>query len=78
MNDRENVINILLKYKNHAFGDKDEKVTVEEIIALLKAQEPMQIIKVGYYDHGRCPKCGRYVSRYSNFCWYCGQAVKWG
>lgn len=46
-------------------------------LVLLKAQEPIQIIKVGYYDHGKCPKCDRYVSRYSNFCWYCGQAVKW-
>lgn len=50
---------------------------IHDALALLKVQEPMQIIKVGYYDHGKCPKCDRYVSRYSNFCWYCGQAVKW-
>ena len=77
MTDKKKAINVLSNYKSHAFGDKDEKVTVEEIIALLKEQEPIQIIKVGYYDHGRCPKCDRYVSKYSNFCWYCGQAVKW-
>ena len=40
MTDMEKVINVLFKHKKHAFGDKDEKVTVEEIIALLKAQEP--------------------------------------
>lgn len=52
-------------------------VLFRDAIVLLKAQEPIQIIKVGYNDHGRCPKCDRYVSKYSNFCWYCGQAVKW-
>lgn len=36
----EKVISVLSAYKNHSFGDKAQKVTMEEIISLLKAQEP--------------------------------------
>ena len=36
----EKVIKVLEGYKNHAFGDKDNKCTVSDIIDLLKAQEP--------------------------------------
>lgn len=61
--------------RKELFRDWSE-ITLDAIV-LLKAQEPIQIIKVGYNDHGRCLKCDRYVSKYSNFCWYCGQAVKW-
>ena len=39
MNELERFISVLSMYKNHSFGDKAENVTVEEIIALLKAQE---------------------------------------
>ena len=89
MTDREKVIKALecaIQYGPHycggEFGDENEysrigQNVLMDAIALLKAQESIQIIKVGYYDHGKCPKCDRYVSRYSNFCWYCGQAVKW-
>ena len=48
MNDREKVINVLSNYKSHAFGDKDEKVTVEEIIALLKDQEPRLVTEADF------------------------------
>lgn len=88
MTDREKVIKGLgeiLRYCHEMYSGCDNdgqyklacmNQAAKDALALLKAQEPMQIIKVGYPDHGRCPKCGRYVSKYSNFCWYCGQAVK--
>lgn len=88
MTELENVISVLSAYKNHSFGDKAEKVTVEEIIALLKAREPKPpVIKENAYGWKffYCPSCGRefYTSRkyeYVNgakFCDKCGQAVKW-
>ena len=40
MDKLEKVIKVLEGYKNHAFGDKDNKCTVSEIIDLLKAQKP--------------------------------------
>lgn len=54
MTNRERVINVLSNYKSHAFGDKDEKVTVEEIIALLKKSfTPEEVYKtvIEYGQH---------------------------
>lgn len=82
MADREKVIKKLSKYKKHAFGGKDKKVTVEEIIALLKAQEPVKPV----FDAGDgktigqflCGKCHAKIGfGHPHFCWYCGRAVKW-
>lgn len=52
MNDRDKVINVLSKYKKHAFGDKDEKVTVGEIIALLKSLSAFKEYFDGLYGQG--------------------------
>lgn len=79
----EKVINLLSKYKNCSFGDKDEKVTVEDIIALLKAQEPVEPVferqfmtSIEIYD---CGKCGTSLGAkgIAKYCMECGQAVKW-
>lgn len=56
MIDREKVISVLSAYKNHSFGDKAEKVTVEEIITLLKAQQPRVIPRND-------------LSRYQDYAW---------
>lgn len=42
MNELERIIIVLSMYKNCVFGDKAEKVTMEEVIDLLKAQEPCE------------------------------------
>ena len=86
MNDREKVINLLSKYINCSFGDKDEKVTVEEIIALLKAQEPIKpILARGWYWCGGVGCRNSLTSALDddspvlkpNYCEKCGRAVKW-
>lgn len=87
MNDREKVINLLSKYINCSFGDKDEMVTVEEIVALLKAQEPMKPIRDinGVYYCGNCDTiCVGYevefthsIIKVENYCHKCGRKVKW-
>ena len=81
MNDRDKVINVLSNYKKHAFGDKDEKVTVEEIIALLKAQEPVKPLTTNLgtvRENHLCGYCGGSFFRHEvNFCPWCGKAVKW-
>ena len=87
MPDMEKVISILSAYKNHSFGDKAEKVTVEEIITMLKAQEPVEpVVDV---DEWRCGNCGHklehqellgenvlFHEQYS-YCSQCGRPVKW-
>ena len=62
---------------------------VDDIITLLKAQEPRLVINIHKaYNNvlnpdvpwvGKCPKCGKRVSgkNLTRFCMYCGQAVKW-
>lgn len=89
MIDREKVISILSAYKNHSFGDKAEKVTVEEIITLLKAQEPVEPKKVNRYidfdgeghpynpETYDCGACGKELPWKANYCPECGRAVKW-
>ena len=76
MIDREKIINLLSKYKNCSFGDKDEKVTVDDIIALLKAQEPVEPIEnAGFYYCGACKYA--FTSVRQKYCSDCGRAVKW-
>lgn len=76
MNEPGKAISILSKYKNHAFGDKGEKVTVWEIIALLKAQEPVEPIEnAGFYYCGACKYA--FTSARQKYCSDCGRAVKW-
>ena len=55
---------------------------VEDVIALLKAQEPKPpVIKENSYGWKfyYCPSCGKefYQNNKFNFCEKCGQAVKW-
>ena len=81
MRDMEKVINVLSKYKKHAFGYNDEKVTVEEIIAMLKAQEPVEPVRrrrhgqIGYSCF--CGMCGYGIGRNEKYCALCGKAAKW-
>ena len=59
------------------------------VIAMLKEQEAkkvLQIRNVAYRTIGYCPSCGRWLDSYedgnsgdhiTNYCYNCGQAVKW-
>jgi hypothetical protein len=49
------------------------------VIALLKAQEPVEPIRkvIGYGWRYFCGKCGNSIVSGQNFCQKCGQAVKW-
>ena len=62
----------------------------ENILALLKEQEPQRIVKkwhnnpLGDYSRLHCPKCDNEIERPRfiklhdvSYCPYCGQAVKW-
>ena len=62
----------------------------DEILAMLKKQEPTMVIESENMYTGlpitHCPKCGKSLDRYLygrrqegeiNFCPYCGQAVTW-
>ena len=54
----------------------DMECWCDEAIELLKKQKPMMpynIDKVG----GNCPICGLRMARGHNYCYQCGQAVKW-
>ena len=76
MPDMEKVISILSAYKNHSFGDKAEKVTVEEIITLLKAQEPIEPVIVN--GEPECAECLYELrSDADSYCPCCGRKVKW-
>ena len=57
---------------------------IDEIVSLLKAQEPRRPIKSPNYNYSHygynCSKCGHtlHVGEYRpNYCEECGQAVKW-
>ena len=87
MTNRKKVINLLSKYINCSFGDKDDKVTVEEIITLLRTQEPLE--PVVDIDTWKCGNCGHTLEHQQllgdnvlfheqyNYCPECGRAVKW-
>ena len=54
-----------------------------DILKLLKEQEAVEPYSMNAErTYGICPKCGKFVFRYSNveenhYCGICGQAVKW-
>lgn len=51
-----------------------------DIIALLKAQEPVKPVwmgeemRIGFYA---CGACGMNMGTNPNYCWHCGKKVKW-
>ena len=57
----------------------------EQILALLKEQEPQSVIVREEPQNGNilwfadCPKCKHGIERdkHKHFCGFCGQAVKW-
>ena len=59
-----------------------EVETLEDAIALLKAQEPVVPIRMNhdenkYRDHYRCPICDDDLTYEQQYCAECGRAVKW-
>lgn len=91
MTDREKVVKSLEtavknfeRYSGDEYGReydyaRVEVETLEDAIALLKAQEPMLVMRKDANEIiGDCPKCGRHVVHWHHkFCYYCGQAVSW-
>ena len=57
--------------------------TVEEVIALLKAKEPVELLIGGDADgmHGNwwyiCGHCHEPIDRWDKYCRCCGRGVKW-
>lgn len=93
MPDLEKAIRIFEgNYKNFVLRDRNNRdvITVTDVIALLKAQEPMRprIIETAlskkYHDNifknYYCGNCGEFlhtVDRKDLFCSQCGRRVKW-
>lgn len=93
MTEREQVIAELLYLKHDCLEGSATDQTLDKAIALLKAQEPVEPKEVIYDDEHRsvyCPSCDNRLAglTYSgavaleteetpNYCWKCGQAVKW-
>ena len=89
MIDREKVIKGLEKLRKdlgYGLPDRSDVVmrylnSLTDAISLLKEQEPMMVRLTT--STIRCPKCGKQITsrgaihREINFCWKCGQAVKW-
>lgn len=76
MDNREKAIRILEgNYKSFVLRHNGELLTVNELIALLKAQEPVE----PSWRRGIpfCGKCGRQFGRGFKYCPDCGRAVKW-
>ena len=88
--DRDEIIRRLKKIAEHAVhtaGEPplvlslDDGIALYDAAALLKEQEP---ILVKYTTSTiRCPKCNKQITNRGalhndiNYCWKCGQAVKW-
>lgn len=71
MDELGKVISVLSAYKNHSFGDKAEKVTVDDIIALLKAQEPRLVTEADFEnadEYGFIPTW--YEGLVNKECWW--------
>ena len=84
MTDREKAIRILEgHYKNFVLRHNGELLTVNELIALLKAQEPVNPKEVNMYPLGQyaCGSCGHISvgskNYHAKYCPECGKAVKW-
>ena len=71
----ERALRVLPSYVNSAFGDKQDKITVFEIIELLKAQEPVAPSVCNGTSY--CGNCGDQLNKLDNYCHECGRAVKW-
>lgn len=81
---RERAIRVLEgHYKSCVLRYNRELVTVNEILNLLKAQEPVEPVferqfmsSIEIYD---CGKCGTSLGAkgIAKYCMKCGQAVKW-
>ena len=66
---------------------KDRCDAVENVLAMLKEQEPRKVLSQrecetlpNHYERkGFCPKCNQVVVWYLNrsYCGFCGQAIKW-
>lgn len=91
MPDLEKAIRIFEgNYKNYVLRHNGEVVTVTDVLALLKAQEPIEpnIIDTAnsklyhndMFKNYYCGNCGEFlhmVNRKDLFCSQCGKAVKW-
>ena len=71
----------------HYLDDHDEtcdlinEAVKNELLEMLEKQEPLTPITEGsttkWDGHLYCRDCGRTVNTDSNFCSYCGRAIKW-
>jgi len=87
MNDIEKAIRILEgNCKSFVLRHNGELLTVNELIVLLKAQEPVEPVKLqskkyigrtGIAYDGSCGNCNGYLMRAWKSCPLCGKAVKW-
>lgn len=84
MADREKVISNFEHEVNKAHGEGWDFVdlTIEdakEILALLKEQEPVQVIQreAMHMLFWCCGSCGAAITDGDKFCRICGNAVKW-
>ena len=83
MADREKVIRVLSHFPTNTFCAEGGEVTVADVLALLKAQEPVYAIVVlnGIDNTGgwwfQCPSCKMEIETRDKYCRSCGQAVKW-
>ena len=66
-------------------SDSEVQNIAKETLALLKEQEPKQVIGIADsiegMEVGYCPSCNRGIANKkideTKFCKFCGQAVKW-
>ena len=90
MNDAEKLIIAIEKAKKQSEEYSQDRIIVpfkeaDMIIALLKKQEPKQVIGIADsiegMEVGYCPSCDRAIVNKkideTKFCRFCGQAVKW-
>ena len=80
MADKEKAIRILEgNYKNSVLRHNGELLTVNELIELLKAQDPIEPIQdmVGDALLWVCGKCGHDIRNSDWYCANCGKKVKW-
>lgn len=65
---------------------KEHAIAILELLKEQEAKKVLQIRNVAYRTIGYCPSCGRGLDSYedgnsgdhiTNYCYNCGQAVKW-
>lgn len=83
MSDRESVTNGLEWVLCDIEGNGHYQIEyyageIRKAIALLKDQEPVEpkpdTLSQGGWD---CGKCGKWISRFHDYCPYCGREIKW-